>query len=47
MRGLSTRSLLNVYARPVGKYQVTALGEVPSETVIQMADSLVKQGETK
>lgn len=47
MRGLSTRSLLNVYARPVGKYQVTALGEVPSETVIQMADSLVKQSETK
>ncbi|WP_262982386.1 hypothetical protein [Sulfuriferula multivorans] len=44
---MSTRSLLNVYARPVGKYQVTALGEVPSETVIQMADSLVKQGETK
>ncbi len=47
MRGLSTRSLLNVYARPVGKYQVTALGEVPSETVIQMADSLVHENDSK
>ncbi|HUW29548.1 MAG TPA: MucB/RseB C-terminal domain-containing protein [Sulfuriferula sp.] len=47
MRGLSSQSLLNVYARPVGAYQVTALGEVPSDTVIQMADSLAQEGERK
>lgn len=47
MRGLSSQRLLNVYARPVGSYQVTALGEVPSETVIQMANSLVQESPRK
>ncbi len=43
MRGLSSQGLVNVYARPLGKYQITVLGEVPPNTVIQMADSL-KEG---
>lgn len=47
MRGLSRQSLLNVYARPVGAYQVTALGEVPSDTVMQMANSLTQEKERK
>ena len=38
--GLSNQGIMNLYARPVGDYQVTALGEVPSATLIMMADSL-------
>ena len=40
MRGLSSQGLVNVYARQLGKYQITVLGEVPPNTVMQMADSL-------
>ncbi len=47
MRGLASQSLLNVYARPVGAYQVTALGEVPSDTVMQMANNLAHENQRK
>lgn len=43
MHGLSSRGLMNVYARPVGQHQVTALGEVPSATVMQMANSVERE----
>lgn len=43
MHGLSSQGLMNVYARPVGEYQVTALGEVPPNTVMQMANSLGRE----
>lgn len=43
MHGLSSQGLMNVYARPVGEYQVTALGEVPPKTVMQMANSLDRE----
>lgn len=39
MSGLSSQGAINVYTRPVGDHQVTVLGEVPSATVMQMANS--------
>ena len=37
--GLSSQGAINVYTRSVGDHQVTVLGEVPSATVVQMANS--------
>jgi sigma-E factor negative regulatory protein RseB len=39
-RGLSSHGMMSLYARPVGAYQVTALGEVPPATIMMMADNL-------
>ena len=38
--GLSSHGMMSIYARPIGNYQVTALGEVPPATLILIADSL-------
>lgn len=38
--GLSSQGAINVYTRPVADYQVTALGEVPAMTVLQIANSV-------
>ncbi len=38
--GLSSHGMMSIYARPLGDYQVTALGEVPPATLIMIADSL-------
>lgn len=38
--GLSSQGAIHVYARPVGDYQVTVLGEVPAVTVTQIANSV-------
>ncbi len=42
--GLSSHGMMSIYARPVGDYQVTALGEVPPATLIMIADSLNQAG---
>lgn len=42
MRGLASQGLMSIYARPLGEYQVTVLGEVPPVTVMQLANSLVR-----
>ncbi|MHB1678459.1 MAG: MucB/RseB C-terminal domain-containing protein [Sulfuriferula sp.] len=39
-RGLSSHGMMSIYARPIGEYQVTALGEVPPATLIMITDSL-------
>ncbi len=39
-RGLSSQGMMSLYARPIGAYQVTALGEVPAATLMMMADNL-------
>ena len=39
-RGLSSHGMMSLYARPIGAYQVTALGEVPAATIMMMADNL-------
>lgn len=38
--GLSSQGAINVYAKPVGQYQVTVLGEVPAVTVTQFGNSV-------
>lgn len=38
--GISSQGMMSMYARPVGAYQITALGEVPPATVMLMADNL-------
>lgn len=40
MEGLTSQGAINVYTRQVDDHQVTALGEVPSVTVMQIANSL-------
>lgn len=41
--GLSTQGAINVYIRQLGDYRVTALGEVPAVTVMQIANSLASK----
>lgn len=38
--GLSAQGAINVYSKPVSEYQVTALGEVPAATVMQIVNSI-------
>lgn len=40
MEGLTNQGAINVYTRQVDDHQVTALGEVPAVTVMQIANSL-------
>ena len=42
-RGLSSHGMMSLYARPIGSFQVTALGEVPAATVMMMADNLSQE----
>ena len=39
-QGLSRQGIMYLYARTIGNYQVTALGEVPPTTLVMMADNL-------
>ena len=43
-RSLSHQGAVNIYVRLVSDYMVTALGEVPAETVMRIADSLEYHG---
>ena len=45
-RSLSHQGAVNIYVRLVSDYMVTALGEVPAETVMRIANSLEYRGET-
>jgi len=38
--GLASQGAIHVYTRLLGEYRVTALGEVPGATVMQVAKSL-------
>jgi sigma-E factor negative regulatory protein RseB len=38
--GLARQGAINVYARPVGKYWVTVVGEAPAESVKYIADAV-------
>ncbi len=38
--GLFGQNMMNLYTRPLGNYQITALGEVPPATLMMMADSI-------
>ena len=38
--GLARQGIMHLYARAIGNYQVTALGEVPPATLVMMADNL-------
>ena len=40
-RGLSNRGVVNVYAKVLDGYQITALGEVPPATVMQAGNSVI------
>jgi sigma-E factor negative regulatory protein RseB len=41
VEGLTSQGAINVYIRQVADHQVTALGEVPAVTVMQIANSLI------
>jgi sigma-E factor negative regulatory protein RseB len=43
LQGLSTEGAINVYARRVGNYKITTLGEVPAAALIMTGDSVVRQ----
>jgi len=43
---LSHQGAVNIYTRPVAEYMVTALGEAPAATVMQIANSLELKGAT-
>jgi sigma-E factor negative regulatory protein RseB len=43
---LSHQGAVNIYTRPVAEYMVTALGEAPAATVMQIANSLEFKGAT-
>jgi sigma-E factor negative regulatory protein RseB len=43
---LSHQGAVNIYTRPVSDYMVTALGEAPAATVMQIANSLELKGAT-
>jgi sigma-E factor negative regulatory protein RseB len=43
---LSHQGAVNIYTRPVAEYMVTALGEAPAATIIQIANSLEPKGAT-
>ena len=45
-RSLSHQGAVNIYVRLVSDYMVTALGEVPAETVMRIANSLEYRGGT-
>jgi sigma-E factor negative regulatory protein RseB len=45
-RSLSHQGAVNIYVRLVSDYMVTALGEVPAETVMRIANSLEHRGGT-
>ena len=40
MHGLSVKEATYLYARPIGSYQLTVLGDAPEATVMQFANSL-------
>jgi sigma-E factor negative regulatory protein RseB len=40
--GLSSQGLMSLYAHHIGQYQITALGEVPSATLMLMVDNLTQ-----
>ncbi|MEQ1667385.1 MAG: MucB/RseB C-terminal domain-containing protein, partial [Sulfuriferula sp.] len=39
-QGLSSQGLMSLYARRVGRYQITALGEVPPAALTFLLDNL-------
>jgi sigma-E factor negative regulatory protein RseB len=39
-QGLSTQGIISLYAHRIGTYQITALGEVPSATLMMLVDHL-------
>jgi len=40
MRGVSGHGAINIYTRPVSKYQVTVLGDVPATAISQVGNSI-------
>ena len=43
-QSLTHKGAVNIYTRPLGNYVVTALGETPAATVMQIANSLEPRG---
>jgi len=41
---LSHQGAVNIYTRPVSNHMVTALGEAPAATIMQIANSLEFRG---
>ena len=44
MQGFSSQGAINVYAKLLPDYQVTAIGAVPAATLMQMANSIARTG---
>lgn len=47
MQGAGRQGVINVYTRLVSDHQITVLGEVPAVTVMQVANSVTKNQETR